>query len=277
MTQTTLRSAVRFDGVGLHTGADARVEIRPAPPDFGLQFLIDGVHIPATAEHVVGTERATIVGLGDRTVSTVEHVLSALVGLSVTNAELAVTGPEIPIVDGSAKAFADAIASTGLETQHHPCATLELREPFEMRERDRALILLPSERLRVRFLADFPAPIGVQYFDRVVNPELYRAEIAPARTFAYLHEIEALRVRGLAQGGSLENALVFAPEGPMQPLRWPDEVVRHKVLDLLGDLALAGFALRCDVIAVKSGHELHARAMLALRSAYLAALSAGSA
>ena len=204
-------------------------------------------------------------------------MLSALVGLGVTNAELAVSGPEVPIVDGSAKAFADAIFAVGVETQPRPCAMLELREPFEIREDDRALILLPSDRLRVRFLADFPPPIGVQYFDRVIDPDVYRAEVAPARTFGYLDEIEALRARGLARGGNIENALVFSPEGAMQTLRWPDEVVRHKVLDLLGDLALLGFGLRCDVFAVKSGHGLHARAMLALRSRHLAALSARSA
>ncbi|HEY9085283.1 MAG TPA: UDP-3-O-acyl-N-acetylglucosamine deacetylase [Candidatus Tyrphobacter sp.] len=275
--QTTLRSAVRFEGVGLHTGADTRIDIRPAAPDFGLQFLLDGVHVPATAEYVVDTSRATVIGMGERRVSTVEHVLSALVGLGVTNAELVVIGPEVPIVDGSAQAFADAIASAGIESQHRPCTMLELDEPFEIRERDRALILLPSERLRVRFLADFPPPVGVQYFDCMMDPKIYRTEIAPARTFGYLHEVEALRARGLARGGSLENALIFSPEGAMQPLRWPDEVVRHKVLDLLGDLALLGFALRCDVIAVKSGHELHARAMLALRARHRATQPAGSA
>lgn len=277
MKQTTLRDTVRFAGIGLHTGADVSVELRPAPPNFGLQFLAGGVRIPALAENVVDTSRATVVGRGGTSISTVEHLLSALVGMNVTNAELAVNGPEIPVVDGSAQAFSDAIFDVGVEEQAAPRAIFEIAAPFELRERDSALILLPSRTTRVRFLADFPAPVGVQYFDAEMNAELYRREIAPARTFGYLHEVESLRARGLARGGSLENAIVFAPEGAMQELRWPNEVVRHKTLDLLGDVALLGAWPKCDLIAIKSGHELHARAMLALRRQSGDALPARSA
>lgn len=268
MTQATLREAVRFSGIGLHTGTQANVEIRPARPNFGLKFLVDGVHIPATAEYVVDTSRSTVVGFGARSVATVEHVLSALFGLGVANAEIEVTGPEVPILDGSALPFAEAIARVGLQTQPQAAVTFSLTEPLEFRENERALILLPNANLRVRFVADFPAPVGALYFDREVDPQFYLSEIAPARTFGYLHEIEALRSRGLARGGTLENAIVFAPEGPMQKLRWPDEVVRHKVLDLLGDLALLGMRAQCDVVAVKSGHDLHVRAAKALLSRY---------
>ncbi len=165
MTQATLRDAVRFSGVGLHTGADASVEIRPAPTDHGVQFVIDGVRVPATGEHVVETARATVLGIGTHMVSTVEHVLSALFGMEIANAEIAVSGPEIPIVDGSAKAFADAFAQAGIEKQSRPTIDFEPLEPFEMRDGDRALIVLPGDGLRVRFVADFPPPVGVQYFD----------------------------------------------------------------------------------------------------------------
>lgn len=256
---------MHFAGVGLHTGADVSVEVRPAPPDFGVQFLAGGARIPATAEHVVDTARATVLGIGDTTISTVEHLLSALLGMGVSNAEIAVDGPEIPVIDGSAKAFSDAIFDVGLETQAPDRDAYAIARPFELREGDRALVLLPSAELRVRFVADFPSPIGVQYFDATMDAQRYRADIAPARTFGYAHEIEALRARGLARGGTLDNALVFTPDGPMQPLRWPDEVVRHKVLDLLGDLALLGAWPQCEIIAIKSGHALHARAMGALR------------
>jgi len=263
--QTTLRDAVRFTGVGLHTGADVGIEIRPAPENAGIAFVAGGIRIPATAEHVVDTSRATVLGLGGKTVSTVEHVLSALVGMNVANAEIAVDGPEVPVVDGSAKAFSDAIAQAGIDEQKGERAVFDVAQPYELRDRGAAIVLLPSESLRVRFVADFRAPIGVQYFDAEVNEELYRNEIAPARTFGYLEEIDELRARGLARGGSLENALVFSPTGPMQELRWPDEVVRHKVLDLLGDVALLGAFPRCEIVAIKSGHRLHAQAMLALR------------
>lgn len=269
MTQATLRDCVRFSGVGLHTGADAAIEVRPASADTGIQFVVDGVRVPATGEYVVDTVRATVIGTAGRTVSTVEHLLSALFGMEITNAEVAVRGPEIPIVDGSAKAFADAFVRAGIERQDRPCTELDVAEPFELRAGDRALLLLPAETLRVRFVVDFPQPVGVQYFDKAIDANVYRTEIAPARTFGYLHEVEALRARGLAKGGSLDNAVVFAPSGAMQELRWPDEVVRHKVLDLLGDLALLGVRPRCDVIAIKSGHDLHACAVKRLRERML--------
>lgn len=252
----------------MHTGAQATIEIQPAPEDHGIVFLTDGARIPATAENVLDTSRATVLGIGSRSVSTVEHLLSAFAGMGITNAEIVVAGPEIPIVDGSAKAFADAFASVGTDVLPAPRPQLDLVQPYEMCDGDRALILLPGRRLRIRFVADYPAPIGVQYFDACIDSEYYRAEIAPARTFGFLHEVETLRARGLARGGTLENAVIFAPTGAMQELRWPDEVVRHKVLDLIGDLALLGMDLSCDVIAMKTGHDLHARAMLELRRKY---------
>ncbi len=269
MNQRTLAGAVRFDGVGLHTGTAARIEIRPAPVDTGLQFVLGETHVAANADNVVDTSRATVLGYGANRLSTVEHVLSALFGMEVANARIVVHGDEIPVVDGSAQAFADAFAQTGVVEQAATAHTVELDEVFEIRDGSSALVLLPADELRVRYLADFPAPIGVQYFDAVVDAKTYCAEIAPARTFGYLHEVEALRARGLALGGTLENALVFAPSGAMQELRWPDEVVRHKVLDLLGDVALLGPRLCAEIIAIKSGHALHVRAMRALRERYV--------
>jgi UDP-3-O-[3-hydroxymyristoyl] N-acetylglucosamine deacetylase len=268
--QCTLRAPIAFDGVGLHTGEDVRVEVRPAPVDTGLVFILDAaVRVPATAEYVVDTSRATVVGHNGRTVSTVEHILAALFGMGVCNAEIAVDGPEIPATDGSSKTFADAIAGVGIEDQRAPRTVLILREPFFVRDGDRALIALPADSFRVRFVADFPTPVGAQFFDGELSPALFHDEISAARTFGYLHEVKALRERGLARGGTLDNAIVFDDKGPMQPLRWPNEVVRHKVLDLLGDFALLGAWPRFDVLAVKSGHELHAVATRALRSQYL--------
>ena len=270
MNQTTLRDACAFEGVGLHLGQPAQVEVRPAAPNSGFVFLLRSSNgavqrVPATAEYVIDTARATVLGLDGASVSTVEHLLSALLGMGVSNVEIDVRGPEIPALDGSAVLFADAIAHVGLVEQAHPRAELRLDAPFEMRSGDRAVLLLPSDAFRVRFVVDFEPPVGTQYFDGSIAASNYREEIAPARTFGYLHEVEALRARGLAMGGSLENALVFAPNGPMQPMRWPTEVVRHKVLDLIGDFALLGAWPLCDIIAVKSGHELHARVTQALR------------
>ncbi len=266
MMQATLRDIIRFEGVGLHTGTHGAVEVRPAQPNDGISFVLGRTHVNAGVENVVDTSRATVLGRDGSTVSTTEHLLSALFAMGVSNAEIHVRGPEIPAGDGSSAEFTTAIATCGLEIQRQPRKVLEIDAPFWVRAGDRMIAAFPSPTFRVRFVADFPAPIGTQYFDDEIDPERYQMEIAGARTFAYLHEIEALWARGLGRGGSLENALVFAPDGPMQPLRWPNEAVRHKVLDLIGDLALLGAWPQCEIVAIKSGHELHTSITRALRS-----------
>lgn len=264
--QSTLRDAFAFEGAGLHSGTACRVEVLPAPADSGLRFTLDGrVSFPATAEYVIETARATVLGSQGVSVSTVEHLLAALFGSGISNAQINVSGPEIPVADGSAKAFADAIVQVGMVAQPELRARHLLASPTFVRDGDRSVIALPAATFRVKFLADFPAPVGTQYFDSEITPEIFREEICAARTFGYLHEVEALRKRGLAQGGTLENAIVFAPDGPMQALRWPNEVVRHKVLDLLGDLALLGAWPQFELVAIKSGHRLHCIATTQLR------------
>jgi UDP-3-O-[3-hydroxymyristoyl] N-acetylglucosamine deacetylase len=263
--QTTLREPFVFEGVGLHTGVPCRVEVRPAPADYGLCLVAGGIEIPALAEYVVETARATVLGRGGVTVSTVEHLLAAIFGMGVSNAQICVDGPEIPVADGSAKLFVDAIAAAGIVTQPEVRARYAPIAPDFVRDGDRAVVILPSSQFRVRFLGDYAPPIGTQYFDGEINPDVFRAEIASARTFGYLHEVESLLARGLARGGTLDNALVFAPDGPMQEMRWPNEPVRHKVLDLLGDFALLGAWPQFEVVAVKSGHRLHCIATNQLR------------
>jgi UDP-3-O-[3-hydroxymyristoyl] N-acetylglucosamine deacetylase len=266
MMQTTLRQSLRFEGVGLHTGAHCRVEVRPAPAGAGLTFLLGNILVPATVEYVVDTTRATVLGRDGVTVSTTEHLLSALFAVGVANAEIEVDGPEIPVRDGSASEFASAIVQCGLQEQFAQRKILDLEEPLIVRDGDKLIAAFPAPSFRVRFVADFPAPIGTQYFCDEIDPEQYVEEIAGARTFGFMHEVQALLARGLVQGGSLENALVFTADGPLQPLRWPNEAVRHKVLDLIGDLALLGAWPRCEVVAIKSGHQLHRALTTALRS-----------
>jgi len=271
--QATLRSPLTFEGVGVHSGSACRIEIAPAPPNSGIAFVLPGgARIPATAEYVTETARATVLGKDGETVSTVEHLMAALFAMGVDNATIAVSGPEIPVADGSAKGFADAIVACGVVAQREIRERLVVASPHFFRDGDRMLVVLPAARLRVKFLADFPAPIGTQYFDSEITPEVFCEEIAGARTFGYLHEVEALRKRGLAQGGSLANAVVFGPDGPLTPLRWTDEVVRHKVLDLLGDFALIGVYPQCEIIAIKSGHRLHCIATGELRKMVATAL-----
>ena len=263
--QTTLKAAFAFEGPGLHSGVPCRIDVRPAAANSGLVFISGGMRIPALAEYVIETARATVIGKDGISISTVEHLLAAIFGSGIANAEIHVDGPEIPVADGSSKIFTDAIASAGIVAQSEVRARYVPVAPTFVRDGDRAIIVLPAAQLRVRFLADFAPPIGTQYFDGEIGPELFAKEIAAARTFGYLHEVEALRNRGLAQGGTLENALVFAPDGPMQPMRWENEPVRHKVLDLLGDFSLLGAWPQCEIVAIKSGHKLHCLATNELR------------
>ncbi len=260
--QTTLRDALDFAGAGLHTGAPARVRVLPARASQGLRFrLAGGVEFPARADYVVDTARATVLGVGEHRVSTVEHLLSALLGCGVDNALIEVDGPEIPVADGSAKVFADAVAAVGLSTLPEARIRWIPTEPRVFRDGDKLLIVTPAPAFRVRMTVDYAAPIGSQYVDVEIEPETYRAQIAQNRTFGYYHEVEGLLKRGLAQGGTLENAVVFDASGPMAPLRTPNEPVRHKVLDLVGDFALLGAYPQCEVIAIKSGHKLHCTAV----------------
>ncbi|MBV8245246.1 MAG: UDP-3-O-[3-hydroxymyristoyl] N-acetylglucosamine deacetylase [Candidatus Eremiobacteraeota bacterium] len=264
--QHTLRGPFEIEGVGIHTGAAARVRVEPAGTGEGVTFVLPGgERISALAENVTETARATVLGTGNASVSTVEHLLAALFGMGIDNASIAISGPEVPVADGSSAVFAEHIVRVGSVAQNELRRTFVPSHAQFFRDGDRALILLPAARFRVRYVADYAAPIGSQYFDAEIDPEVFRDTIAGARTFGYLHEVENLRKRGLAQGGSLDNAVVFGPDGPMQPLRWPDEPVRHKVLDLLGDLSLLGVRPQCEVIAIKSGHKLHCTATKELR------------
>ncbi|MDQ2857557.1 MAG: UDP-3-O-acyl-N-acetylglucosamine deacetylase [Candidatus Eremiobacteraeota bacterium] len=273
--QHTLRDVLEFSGVGLHTGVPCSVSLRPAIAGSGLRFRLgDGPAFPALAERVVETRRATVIGWGERTVSTVEHVLAALFAMGVDNALIEVQGPEIPVVDGSSAAFAEAIAKIGLAAQRAPRASFTIDRPLVFRDGEALLVVAPADAFRVRFAVDYAPPIGAQFLDATIDPDYFIREIAPARTFGYLHEVEALRSAGLARGGSLENALVFAPEGPMTPLRWHNEVVRHKTLDLIGDFALLGAWPKLEVVSVKSGHRLHAKAAREMRAAHASNLAA---
>ena len=266
MNAATLAAPLRFEGVGLHTGAPATMEIRPADPGTGIVFLAAGVRIPATAEYASQSPLATVIGRDGVQISTIEHVLSALLVAGVSDAEIALDGPEVPILDGSAKPYIEAIERVGLRTSSQSRPVFAPLEALEFRDGERVVVVLPSDEFRVRFTGDYPAPIGTHYFDAPITPQLYRDEIAGARTFGFLRDVEAMRARGLARGGSLENALVYDEGGPMQPLQWPNEVARHKVLDLIGDFALLGAWPQCEVIAIKSGHAMHARVVNELRN-----------
>ena len=241
--QQTLRTPVSIEGIGLHSGEVATATFRPAPEGRGIVFIRDdrpAVEIPAFATSALASDHATTLGRGDVLIGTVEHALSAAYGLGIDNMEIEVRGAELPILDGSSLPFVRLFQAAGIERQSRRAAPLSVTEPIEISSGDKFLSIQPGKGLTVTYEIDFPhRAIGRQTMTFECQPEGYASKIAPARTFGFTHEIAYLRERGLARGGSLQNAVVLDPENILSgPLRFVDEFVRHKILDLLGDLAL---------------------------------------
>ncbi len=261
--QRTLARPVEIEGIGLHSGSPARIRIQPSGPDTGIIFVRrdrEGSEIPASHTFLQGSTFATTLARGTASVSTVEHLLSALYGLGIDDARIVVDGPEVPIVDGSARPFVEPILAAGLQNLKAPRRYLTLKRPISASHGEKEILALPANDFQTTYAIDFPHPtIGYQAVTVRITAETYASTIAPARTFCLLRDVEAMKRAGLARGGSLENALVVGEEGVLNPsLRFPDEFVRHKVLDLIGDLALLGSHLRAHVIVFKGGHRLHA-------------------
>ena len=271
--QQTLKASISCVGVGLHSGHRTTLTFRPAPADHGIVFRRAdlGVDIPARFDRVVDTRLATVIGNGEARIGTIEHVMAALAGCGVDNAVVEVDGPEPPIVDGSAAPFAFLLDCAGVVAQDAPRATIEIRRPVRVSDGEAFAELRPAipgmPGLAMSMTIDFPAPaIGRQALALHLTSSSFRAELARARTFTLLREIEQLRAAGLAQGGSLENAVVVDEARVLNPagLRMPDEFVRHKLLDAVGDLALAGAAIHGRFVAHRSGHTLNHRLLQAL-------------
>jgi len=261
--QRTIRSRTTVDGIGLHTGAPARLTFCPAPEGTGIYFVrrdLPGVPAISTqAELVTATTMATTLGGAEFSVSTVEHCLSTLAALRIDNLIIELDGPEIPIVDGSAGPFLDAILKVGFADQNQPRKYAYITQPIMEGDAEKHAYVVPYNGLRISCTIDFPHPlIGLQSMSIDITESSFTREVARARTFGFLKDVEALRARGLARGGSLENAVVLDHDKILNPegLRWPDEFVRHKVLDALGDLVTLGMPLMGHVVLHRAGHDL---------------------
>jgi UDP-3-O-[3-hydroxymyristoyl] N-acetylglucosamine deacetylase len=252
--------------VGLHSGAQVTLTLRPAPAGHGIVFhrldLPGSPPIPATAAHVVESALATTLGKGEARVGTVEHVLAALSGLGIDNVRIEVDGAEVPILDGSSGPFLYLVRSAGIRILEEPKSFVVIRRPVVLREGDREASLSPCDRLRVDCAIDFHHPlVPGQALSIDFSSSSFTREIARARTFGFLKDVEQMKSAGLARGGSLENAIVVDEFSILNPegLRYPDEFVRHKTLDALGDLALFGHPVIGHLRVKKSGHALHHR------------------
>ncbi len=274
--QRTVAKRVACTGVGLHSGKPATLMLAPAAPDAGITFVRRDleVGIPARADRVVDTVLSTSLGEDGVTVATVEHVLAALAGLGIDNCRVEVDGPEVPILDGSSAPFVYLIQEAGIRVQRVGKRFLIVEKPVEVAQGDKLARVDPATEMSIRFTVDFNHPlITDQSYQFTFSDRRFIREVAPARTFCFLRDIERMKAGGRARGGSLDNAIVVDEFSILNPdgLRFPDEFVRHKILDAIGDLSLAGMPVIATFTARKSGHALNqelVKKLLADRSSY---------
>ncbi len=273
MKQTTLAKSINISGVGLHTAVDVNLTLRPAPENTGYIFVrtdLDNFEIPASVEYISHCSYATTLVRRGVVLSTCEHLLSALRGAGVDNCFIEIDNIELPIMDGSSEDFIDVIEKAGIVEQDAASHVLRILERVEYENAGRKMSIEPAENFEIDCVIDFPHPfIERQHFNFVFDNGSYGREVASARTFGFTHEIEQLRKANLALGGSLDNAIVLTPDGMLNetPLRFDDEFVRHKILDIIGDLALLGMPVAGKITAEKSGHSIHAGLMSKLLKA----------
>ncbi|HEX7674342.1 MAG TPA: UDP-3-O-acyl-N-acetylglucosamine deacetylase [Bdellovibrio sp.] len=261
--QKTIRKRAVVNGIGIHSGDPCTLTFRPAPPDTGVYFIRSDLpgspSLKVSARNVNATSHQTTIGGEKFSVATIEHCVSALSALRIDNIFIELDGPEIPICDGSASAFLNALLDVGIVEQDQPRKYCYITEPIYFSEGEKHAYVVPYHGLRVTVTIDFPHPkIGKQTVDLDVNEQSFGRDIANARTFGFLKDVEALQARGLAKGGSLENCIVLDGEAVVNPegLRWVDEFVRHKALDALGDLVTLEMPLMGHVVLYKAGHDV---------------------
>ena len=261
--QKTIAREIMYSGIGLHSGAEVKMKLRPAPVDTGIVFIRTDLpnkpRIKAIASNVTSTLRATTIGDGEIKVFTIEHLMSALFASDIDNCYIELDNEEPPVVDGASEVFVKLLSEAGSIEQDKMRQEIVIKKVYRIDDKERFVMVVPYDGFRVSFTSLNPHPlIGTQYYDFTFDIDAYKQEIAPARTIAYEKEVEALHKMGLGLGGNLENVIVYNDEGWMNKLRYADELVRHKILDIIGDLRLAG-VLKAHVIAVKSGHELNTK------------------
>ena len=272
--QRTLKTEVSYTGIGLHSGREVHATLKPAPEDTGIVFVRKDLsgepQIHAKAQNVTSTLRATTVEENGNKVFTIEHLMSAFHAHLIDNAYVELDSEEPPVADGASLVFFELMAKAGIVEQAKDRKEIVIDKVYRIDDEKtgRFVMVLPYDGFRVSFTSLNPHKlIGVQYEDFHVDEAVYHKEIAPARTIAYEKEIQALREMGLGLGGSLENVIVYNDEGWLNPLHFEDELVRHKILDVIGDLRLAGI-IRGHVIAVASGHALNTQLAKQIAAAY---------
>ncbi|MGC4084160.1 MAG: UDP-3-O-acyl-N-acetylglucosamine deacetylase [Vicinamibacterales bacterium] len=260
--QRTLRRAISCVGIGLHSGNKVQLSLKPAPADFGIRFRrtdLGDHEVRASVQHLAGINLATALSCNQVSVETVEHLLAALVSMSIDNVIVELNSPEVPIMDGSSAPFIYLIQEAGVKAQASPRKYLKILRPIALSRGDKRIALYPSEHFKVTYSISYDHPLlRHQARTLTITEESFIEDIAPARTFTFLKDVEMLRQNGLALGGSLDNAIVLGETGVLNnALRFDDEFVRHKILDAVGDLALVGHPVIGHLVAHRAGHALH--------------------
>lgn len=260
--EKTIRRSVSCTGIGLHSGKSVNLRMLPAEENTGVIFRrtdLNGAEIPVKQEFIIQVNYATSISNGTIKVFTVEHLLAALYGLGVNNIIIEMDADEVPIMDGSAAPFVKMLRSAEIKSLDRPNYFLQILEPIESKDGDRFISVYPSDQFEVSYTISFDHPMLRRQEKTIrVTRDSFMRQLAPARTFGFLHEIEIMRAKNLALGGSLDNAIVLTEHGVMNDrLRFPDEFVRHKIMDLIGDLALLNYRLLGHFVAYKAGHHLH--------------------
>ncbi len=269
MFQTTIKKPVELVGIGLHKGSPVRLRLEPLESNSGLVFYRSDVDvsIPLIPGNVVDTKMATVIGKDGHVISTIEHMLSAVYAYGIDNLRIIVSADEVPVMDGSSASFCMLLDEAGIVQQDKPKRIMRIKKEVIVQEGDKYVKLSPSPDLKYDFTIKFPHPvINTQEYVLEFTKESYKNEIARARTFGFLHEVQYLRSKGLALGGSLENAIVLDDKKILNPegLRYPDEFVRHKILDAIGDMSLIGMNFIGNYEALAGSHDLNHKLTLAL-------------
>ena len=269
--ETTIHRPIEVSGVGLHSGVPVRIRVLPAPVSTGIVFVrtdLDHFQIAASWRHVAKVSYATSLMRQGVLISTTEHLLSVFYAMGIDNALVEIDNLEVPILDGSGLPFVKLIEQAGIRRYRRKRRYLRIRRPISVEDKGKRISILPAESFRLTCDTDYPPPVGRQSIDLEVTPERFAGELAFARTFGWESDLDQMRNMGLIRGASLENAICFRRDGPLNPegLRAPDECCRHKALDLIGDLALLGRPLLGHVIAERAGHAMHAALVKRLMS-----------
>ena len=261
MQQQTIRNIINFQGIGIHSGKPVNIAIKPTSTDMGIVFVrtdLNNTQVPVKPAMLANSSRATILNHQNIKIATPEHLLAALYGLGIDNSVIEIDTEEVPIMDGSAMSFVKAIFDIGIEQQTKQKKELIITKPILVKNGDCYLLAEPASKFKISYILDYPETfIGQQVLALDINTESFIEQIAPARTYGFYNEVKELLENNLAKGGSIDNAVVIEEHKYRNELRFPDELCRHKILDLIGDLSVVGKAVKGHFIGVKSGHLLN--------------------